>query len=328
MPRSIRTRRFEIRDNKPYLDGEEIQIWGIRLANALCRDKTVQDLIENLEEYVKHGVNSFSVFIQGANPGNYDPNLIFNGFDSDGHLKDEAKKRLERLIIEADKYDMVVNVGLFYQVNDQNLRDEKAIETACRETARFLRDNGLYNVYIDIVNEYAHPGFDHPIFKGDSEDKAKLQRWIKMEDPSLLCGISDMRIDRHLKEKDEKYKEYLDYPGADINFLHGLVGPIRAPKILINNEPGHPDDYGNEGVQRAPVEIDKFLKKAEEYRRTPNAFFFAFSAWNQAVGGFDGECPHFEIGGSGRSENDRGVGWYFNWVKKNVGRYEYPKHIR
>ncbi|MEM2342201.1 MAG: hypothetical protein QXI67_06195 [Candidatus Bathyarchaeia archaeon] len=322
-----KTRIFEVRNNNPYLDGKKIQIWGIRLANAIYSDKTVQNLIDNLDDYVKHGVNCFSVFIQGANPGNYDPTIGFDGFNPDGTLKQETKQRLEKLILEADKRDMVVNVGLFYFLKDHNLKDEKAIEKACRETARFLYNNGLRNVFIDIVNEYGSERYHHSIFKRGVEEKARLHQWIKEEAP-LFCGISDVRIGDLFVRGDEKYKEFLDYPGADIILLHNYVEPLDVPKILINNEPGRPDDYGNEGVERAPGEIDKFLILAEKYRRAPNAYFFAFSAWNQAIGGFDGECPHFEIGGSGRSEKDRGVGWYFNWVRKNVGRYEYPNHIR
>ena len=58
------------------------------------------------------------------------------------------------------------------------------------------------------------------------------------------------------------------------------------------------------------------------------------------LGGASGGTPLLELGAGpppdtlvvlpppGRSENDRGVRFYYEWVSDNVGRYEYPQHVR
>ncbi len=33
------------------------------------------------------------------------------------------------------------------------------------------------------------------------------------------------------------------------------------------------------------------------------------------------------MGGYGKSEADRGMRFYFEWVRDHVGRYEYPDHF-
>jgi hypothetical protein len=34
------------------------------------------------------------------------------------------------------------------------------------------------------------------------------------------------------------------------------------------------------------------------------------------------------MGGYGKSEDDRGIRFYYEWVRDNVGRYEYPRHVK
>jgi hypothetical protein len=39
-------------------------------------------------------------------------------------------------------------------------------------------------------------------------------------------------------------------------------------------------------------------------------------------------APHPEMGGYGTGPGDRGVRFYYDWVRDHVGRYEYPLHIK
>jgi hypothetical protein len=38
--------------------------------------------------------------------------------------------------------------------------------------------------------------------------------------------------------------------------------------------------------------------------------------------------PNHEMGGGGTSESDRGIRFYYEWVRDNLGRWEYPRHVR
>jgi len=44
--------------------------------------------------------------------------------------------------------------------------------------------------------------------------------------------------------------------------------------------------------------------------------------------GKEGTGPHPEMGGEGAGPEDRGIRFYFEWVKENIGAYEYPKHAK
>jgi hypothetical protein len=33
------------------------------------------------------------------------------------------------------------------------------------------------------------------------------------------------------------------------------------------------------------------------------------------------------MGGYGTGPDDRGIRFYFEWLRKNVGRWEYPNHV-
>lgn len=37
--------------------------------------------------------------------------------------------------------------------------------------------------------------------------------------------------------------------------------------------------------------------------------------------------PYGEMGGYGTGPTDRGIKFYYEWVRDNVGRWEYPNHL-
>ena len=47
----------------------------------------------------------------------------------------------------------------------------------------------------------------------------------------------------------------------------------------------------------------------------------------QGITNYSGSAPHPEMGGYGTSSRDRGVRFYYEWVRDNVGRWEYPRHV-
>jgi hypothetical protein len=160
------TREFEIRNDRPHLGGQEIDLWGLRCGNALHSWTVTERHVRALDTMAAHGINLIGCYIQGSNGGYPNADAGLNGFGRDGRLKPDVARRLEWLVREADKRGMVVMIGLFSHRKDQELKDEAAIRRAIEETAHFLTDRKLRNVFVDLVHEYDHTlRMDQPLFR-------------------------------------------------------------------------------------------------------------------------------------------------------------------
>jgi len=51
------------------------------------------------------------------------------------------------------------------------------------------------------------------------------------------------------------------------------------------------------------------------------------AAFVQGITNQSGSAPHAEMGGRGTGPNDRGVRFYYEWVRDNVGAWQYPRHV-
>lgn len=316
-PPSAPTRKFEIRNDRAYLGGGEIKIWGIRGANALHSPAVTERFVRNLDNMAAHGINGLATYIMGSNTGWPEEWAARNGFEPDGRLKPAVAQRLEWLIREADKRGMVIGVGVFTPRNVANMEGEEAFKRALQETARFLKDRGLRNVFVDIMHEYNHRRVVPDMFKepGGPEKKAKLARWFKEVNPDVPLGVC-ATIDRGTDPF---------FPGSDINIIQKIM-PVPAKGFTVNIESWKRDNYDNEGVYNEKGMTEQ-LGWLEDYKKTPNAAMFLHAAFITGVTGRDGSAPHAEMGGYGRSVEDAGVRWYYEWVRDNAGRWVYPKHV-
>ena len=52
------------------------------------------------------------------------------------------------------------------------------------------------------------------------------------------------------------------------------------------------------------------------------------AAYIEGITNCSGTAPHPEMGGDGSGPTERGVRFYYEWVRDHVGRYEYPNHVR
>ncbi len=50
-------REFEIRNNRPWLGGHEIDLWGLRCGNALFSEATTEWHIRNFDNMTAHSIN-------------------------------------------------------------------------------------------------------------------------------------------------------------------------------------------------------------------------------------------------------------------------------
>jgi hypothetical protein len=311
------TKKFEIRNERPYLEGQPIKIWGIRGANALMSPAVTERFVRNLDNMAAHGINAVATYIMGSNTGWPFEWGARNGFEPDGRLKPAFAQRVEWLIREADRRGMLIGVGVFTPRNVANMQGEEAFRRALQDTARLLKDRGLRNVFVDIMHEYNHRRVVPDIFRepGGPEKKARLARWFKEVNPDVPLGVC-ATIDRDTDPS---------FPGADINIIQKTM-PVPARGFTINIESHKRDNYDTDGVYTEQG-MKEQLGWFESYRKAPNAAIFLHAAFITGVTGRDGSAPHAEMGGHGRTPEDAGVRWYYEWVRDTVGRWEFPRHV-
>ncbi len=312
------TKEFEIRNDRSFLGGKEVKLWGIRCGNALMSQAVTERHVRNIDNMVAHGINLIGVYIQGSNGGWPDAEAGKNGYERDGRLKADFGERLTWLVREADARGMVVMVGLFSPRKDQEFENEAAVQRACEETAKFLVANKLKNVFVDIMHEYNHERIDMEIFRepDGAQKKAKLTTWFKKFAPDIEAGIC------------ATYQSGtgVTYPGMDVTLIQ-KEEKIPSTGLVVNAEMQRHDAYENDG-KFEPEEFDIMYGYFEQYQAAPNAALLFHSGFVQGITNKSATAPHAEMGGYGRSENDRGVRFYYEWVRDHVGRYEYPRHTK
>jgi hypothetical protein len=132
-------------------------------------ERNTERLIEALDVYKAHGILAVSVSLQGADPGYGDPAgdavsgggaesegsyPLVSAFRSDGSLKPEWMKRLERLLTEADRRNMVVCLIYFDSRQDVTLASPEALVAAARNMTDWLIEKDFRNVIIDVADEW------------------------------------------------------------------------------------------------------------------------------------------------------------------------------
>ena len=255
------TREFEIRNDRPFLGGQPVDLWGLRCGNALYSAAVTERTINGFDAMVAHGINMVGVYIQGPNAGWPNPEAGLDGFRRDGRLKPAVAERLEWLIREADKRGMVVQVGLISPRKDQTFLDDAAIRRGVEETARFLAQHQLKNVFVDLVHEYGHPDrIDHDILRepNSASKKAKLTKWFKDVAPDIEVGVCPS----FPTETTE------GYPGMDVLIIE-KAAEIPSQGFVVNVEIPRKDVFENDGVF-TPEDIAAILKTCQNYsRRAP-----------------------------------------------------------
>jgi hypothetical protein len=312
------TREFEVRGDRPYLGGEPVKLWGVRCNNALMSQAVTERLVNNLDNWMAHGVNLLSVGLQGTNGGFPSVDAGPNAFTRDGRLIPAFGERLKWLIREADRRGMVVCVGLFMPRKDELLKDEEAIHKGMDQVGLLLTREGLRNVFVNIYQEFNHPTrADHEIFRepDGAAKKAKLTAWWKAAAPGIEAGICP----NHLSGSS------VDYPGCDLKLFHEAM-PFPEEGFAVNTETPDRDASGYEGVFNR-FHLAAIAKECEAYRDQPRLAMLFRSPYVEDVTGVQGTGPNFEAGGDGSGDSERGFRPYLEWLRAHVGRWEYPRHV-
>lgn len=321
------------------LDGAPFDMWGIRLANALETDAVATKVVGQLDSYLAYGVNTFSVFLQGAATGSA------NAFDADGSFGCRTRRgecpetlrgrgdvegliahnqvldRLAVLIEAADKRKMVVNVGVFYQARIDQFTDDAAIVRATENTARWLESKGYRNVFLDLVNEYGHGGFRRkPICFGRASKCApdggeELIETFKTAAPEIPVSISGAG------------GEPVIFPSADLFLCHAPYAPAEIRAQMGRELPVVLNEWGHGSISKDSTDFAGLYTEEEcaqwqqtiRTMRDGGGFVFYHSQWKQYFTA-RGD-PHFELGPEGAQPQDPRGGtpsehWYFDIVKR------------
>ncbi len=157
-------------------------------------ERNTSEFVAMLPEYRARGLIAFTVNLQGGAPCGYYRQEQFrehirkigmsvadeklwtgvpgpdsqpwhnSAFDAEGGLKRPYMDRLSKILDEADALGMVAIVGLFYQGQDERLKDEKAVRRAVDNACGWLLGQGYTNAVVEINNE-CNTRYEHEILQ-------------------------------------------------------------------------------------------------------------------------------------------------------------------
>src|SRR4029077_2504911 len=145
--------------------------------------------LTHISEYAAHGVNAFTLCLQGGMPG-YE-GAINSAFAPDGSLRPSYLSRVQRVIEACDRQGLVVILGCYYQRQDQVLVNEAAVRAGVVHVAQWIQRSRFRNVVLEIANEFDHDGFNHPLLRSE-EGEVELIRLAKVTAPGLLVSTSGL----------------------------------------------------------------------------------------------------------------------------------------
>lgn len=212
-------------------------------------DRNTREFIQNMPIWKSYGLACFNINMQGGSPQGYSNKQpwINSAYNEKGELRPTYMERLQMILNRADELGMVVNLGLFYFGQDENLQDEKAVLNAVDNTMEWLTKHGYKNIVIEVANECNNKAYNHPIIQSDRIHE-------------LFDRIRDKQINGHHYPISTSYNGG-DLPSAliiqksDFILLHGngvsdpnkirkMVESVKAipgyiPKPIMFNEDDH-----------------------------------------------------------------------------------------
>lgn len=289
---------FEVKNGKTFINGKQTLIVGLRCSNALINDHATAVLIRFLPEYKKYGVNSVSVYIMGSRYGDV------KGFNEDASLNPKYMDRMAKIIVAANRLDMIVLVGVLYWGGSEGKWEnwtQKEAELAVYNAVKWLSDHDYRNVFVDVDNE----GMGKK-FKGFNQ--RGLVRSAKKADPTYFIATNfkgdpppEADLGIHFSNK-IKNKPYIESEGTPDNAPGKYWGQYSKKPPLYN--------YINIGVYTDEMKLRQ-IEVTKQHLDNGWGYIMA-STWLQCV---PPHGPNAEPGGDG-SKEDPGIRWWLEAVKE------------
>jgi CubicO group peptidase (beta-lactamase class C family) len=236
-------------------------LMNVRMVNAVFEDRNKPDFnaeanaerfVAAISDFVAHGVDAFTVCLQGGMPG-YE-GAVNSAFEPDGSLRVDYLRRVERVIRACDRQGAVVILGLLYQRQSKRLHDEAAVRAAVVNAVRWVRECGFQNVLIEIANEYPHQGFVHDVIR-DAKGQAGLIRLARETAPGLLftaSGYGDGKVHPEVAEACDFLTPH--WNGTRVEDIPARVQELRRyGKPIVCNED---DKLGEHAVAAMRATVD------------------------------------------------------------------------
>ena len=198
-------------------------LWAYPDTGAWDPDRNTAECVAAMPSWVEHGLTGITVDLQGGRPvgyGGHEPEQLLaamrargitapedeiwaglerrtsqpwhnSAFAADGSLKPAYLNRLARVLDAADNLGLAVIVSLFYQGQDERLRDERAVRRGVDEGCGWLLDRGYTNVVLEINNECNVSAYEHEILRpGRVHELIEQAKGISRNGRRLLAGTS------------------------------------------------------------------------------------------------------------------------------------------
>jgi hypothetical protein len=221
-------------------------LMNVRMVNAVFEDLHKPGLdpaaitdrfLAHVPDYAAHGVNAFTLGLQGGMPG-YE-GALNSAFEPDGSLRESYLARASRVIEACDRAGLVVILGCFYQRQDQVLAGEAAVRAAVVNVADWIKDRGYRNVVLEVANEFDHGGFDRRLIR-TVEGEVELIRLAKKTAPDLLVSTSGLGHGRYPDALAEAADFLLiHFNGTPLEDIPARIESLKrfAKPIVCNEDP-------------------------------------------------------------------------------------------
>ena len=313
---------LSVDDNRFTLDGNHVDLWGIRTASGTATDAQTDHLIDQLDTYQEYGINAITVFFSGCSGAYYDP------FSPDGaHIDSDHLGRMERIIRACASQDIIVFVGIFYQRVAYELVDRQAVHQAVQTVAESL---GSYdNIVINIANEHTSHHWAAFADRFDMRDPDRILELCAIVhdiDPDRIVGGGGYHPETCVVIGRGQSADVVLFDTGnegttrfDTGSMHDRLGQAGVPKKpLVNVETfgGWTDSFPR-GIFPAELRTAYEREVMRAAARPGASLFFHNNPWCQS--------PHlpmrYDVGGAGTPE-DPGIRWYFELIEEVSKRSE------
>lgn len=304
------------------LDGDPVDIWGIRTSSAMATDEQCEHLIDQLDDYVEHGVNAVTVFYQGCMGANYHP------FSTDGtEIDADHQRRLDRIIEACAERGMLVIVGMFYQHAPFELESGEAVHAAVQTVTESLRPYG--NVVVNIANEHTSYAWGDAADVFDMRDPDRileLCQTVHDVDPDRLVGGGGYHLETcSVIGRSPECDVLMFDTGNETHTQHDSgkcydrltrAGVRETPIVNVELFGGWSEKFPR-GVYPPEARLAYEQEVRRAAARPGLSVFFHSNLWCQHP-----ELPmRYDLGGQGTAD-DPGIRWYFEQVRAARDRSE------
>jgi hypothetical protein len=175
------------------LNPETAKRWAYADTGTWDAERNVREFIAAIPSWKAHGLLAVTLNFQGGSPEGYSGKQawISGAFAEDGALRPAFAERMRRVLDALDAHGMVAILGYFYFGQDQNLRDEAAVQRATDEATAWVLTGGWRNVLIEVDNETNVKAYDHAILRPERiHELIERVRKTERDGRRLLVGTS------------------------------------------------------------------------------------------------------------------------------------------